>query len=114
MAVIGAGGVGLNAIQGAALAGAARIVAVDVSAEKLAAAREFGATDGVAAGPAPPRRSAELTGGRGVDFAFVAVGAPAAIGEAAGLSRGRRGAGGRRHAADGAAWSATTRRRWRR
>jgi S-(hydroxymethyl)glutathione dehydrogenase/alcohol dehydrogenase len=48
--VIGAGGVGLNAIQGARLAGAARIVAVDMTEEKLAIAREFGATDGVLTG----------------------------------------------------------------
>src|SRR6056297_1731546 len=42
--VIGAGGVGLNAIQGARIAGAARIVALDMTEEKLAAARAFGAT----------------------------------------------------------------------
>ena len=82
VAVIGAGGVGLNAIQGAALAGAARIVAVDLSADKLAAARAFGATDGVVAGPGAREELRRLTAGRGVDFAFVAVGAPAAIGEA--------------------------------
>ena len=40
--VIGAGGVGLNAIQGARIAGARRIVAVDMSAEKLEIAQEFG------------------------------------------------------------------------
>ena len=45
--VIGAGGVGLNAIQGARIAGARRIVAVDMSEEKLEIAKEFGATDGV-------------------------------------------------------------------
>ncbi|WP_457831486.1 zinc-binding dehydrogenase, partial [Staphylococcus aureus] len=44
VAVIGAGGVGLNSIQGAALCGASQIVAVDVVAEKLDAARRFGAT----------------------------------------------------------------------
>jgi len=47
--VIGAGGVGLNAIQGARIAGARRIVAVDMSEDKLAIARDFGATDGVLA-----------------------------------------------------------------
>ncbi len=75
VAVIGAGGVGLNAIQGAALGGAARIIAVDLGAEKLAAAREFGATDGVLAGPEAAAEIRALTGGRGVDHAFVTVGA---------------------------------------
>jgi S-(hydroxymethyl)glutathione dehydrogenase/alcohol dehydrogenase len=85
VAVIGAGGVGLNAIQGAALAGAGRIVAVDVSPAKLAAAEGFGATDAVQAGPEAAAAVRALTGGRGVDYAFVTVGAPAAIGEAAAL-----------------------------
>jgi Zn-dependent alcohol dehydrogenase len=76
VAVIGAGGVGLNAIQGAALGGAARIIAVDLAAEKLAAARAFGATDGVLAGPDAAAEVRALTGGRGVDHAFVTVGAP--------------------------------------
>jgi S-(hydroxymethyl)glutathione dehydrogenase/alcohol dehydrogenase len=76
VAVIGAGGVGLNAIQGAALGGAARIIAVDLGAEKLAAAREFGATDGVLAGPDAAAEVRALTGGRGVDHVLVTVGAP--------------------------------------
>ena len=84
VAVVGAGGVGLNAVQGAAIAGAGRIVAVDVSAEKLAAAREFGATDGVEAGEGAAEAIRGLTGGRGVDLAVVTVGSPAAIGAAAG------------------------------
>lgn len=75
VAVIGAGGVGLNTIQGAAIAGAARIIAVDVVAAKLDDAREFGATDGILAGPEATDRIRHLTGGRGVDFAFVTVGA---------------------------------------
>ena len=87
VAVIGAGGVGLNAIQGAALAGAAQIVAVDLAPAKLEAARAFGATDGVVAGPGAMAEAMAtvraLTGGRGVDAAFVTVGAPAAIGSAA-------------------------------
>ncbi len=82
VAVAGAGGVGLNVIQGAALAGAARIIAVDPLPGKLAAARVFGASDGVPAGPEANKGIRALTGGRGVDFAFVAVGAPAAIAEA--------------------------------
>lgn len=74
--VIGAGGVGLNAIQGARISGASRIIAVDMTEEKLADAREFGATDGIlATDPAPWDRLAELTGGRMADAVFVTVGA---------------------------------------
>ncbi len=73
--VIGAGGVGLNAIQGARIAGARRIVAIDMTEEKLADAREFGATDGIlATHPAPAERLRELIG-RGADAVFVTVGA---------------------------------------
>lgn len=74
--VIGAGGVGLNAIQGAAICGAAKIIAVDLSQEKLDAAREFGATDGVLASAEKPHRIVKaLNGGRGVDYVLVTVGA---------------------------------------
>jgi S-(hydroxymethyl)glutathione dehydrogenase/alcohol dehydrogenase len=79
VAVIGAGGVGLNAIQGAALAGAARIVAIDRAPEKLEAAGAFGATDALLAGPEAAGAVRALTGGAGVDFAFVTVGAPPVI-----------------------------------
>ena len=85
VAVIGAGGVGLNTIQGAALAGASRIIAIDIQPAKLDAARAFGATDGVLAGPDAARAVRGLVGGRGVDFAFVTVGAPAAIAAATDL-----------------------------
>lgn len=73
--VIGAGGVGLNAIQGARIAGARRIVAVDMSEEKLAIAKEFGATDGVLATDAKPWRAALKAMGRGADAVIVTVGA---------------------------------------
>ncbi len=73
--VIGAGGVGLNAIQGARIAGARRIVAVDMSDEKLAMAREFGATDGVLATDPRPWRAAMQAMGRGADAVIVTVGA---------------------------------------
>lgn len=74
--VIGAGGVGLNAVQGARIAGAARIVAVDMSAEKLDAAREFGATHGVlATDPKPWRAVQEVNHGRLADVVLVTVGA---------------------------------------
>ena len=74
VAVVGAGGVGLNIIQGAKLAGASRIIAVDLLENKLAAAREFGATDVVDASKGDAVSAvAGLTGG-GVDFAFEAIG----------------------------------------
>lgn len=73
--VIGAGGVGLNAIQGARIAGARRIVAVDMSAEKLAIAKEFGATDGVLATSKKPWSDAKRAMGRGADAVIVTVGA---------------------------------------
>lgn len=73
--VIGAGGVGLNAIQGARIAGARRIVAVDMSEEKLAIAAEFGATDGVLATGPKPWRQARRAMGRGADAVIVTVGA---------------------------------------
>ncbi len=81
--VIGAGGVGLNSIQGAAIAGAARIVAVDLLPEKLSGAREFGATHVVSASDEDAHRQVrKLTGGRGADYVFVTVGAGAAYGHA--------------------------------
>ncbi|MEP1389812.1 MAG: Zn-dependent alcohol dehydrogenase [Yoonia sp.] len=73
--VIGAGGVGLNAIQGAWIAGARRIVAVDMSEEKLAIAKEFGATHGVLASQDKPWKAAKQALGRGADAVFVTVGA---------------------------------------
>jgi Zn-dependent alcohol dehydrogenase len=77
--VIGAGGVGLNAVQGARIAGAAHVVAVDLVAEKLEAARAFGATDAVSAGEKRPwDRVREIIGG-GADHVFVATGAIAAF-----------------------------------
>ena len=73
--VIGAGGVGLNAIQGARLAGAARIIAVDTLPEKLDAARQFGATDGILATEPKPWSAAKKIAGRGADAVLVTVGA---------------------------------------
>ncbi len=72
--VIGIGGVGLNVVQGAALAGAAKIIAVDLHDHKLELAREFGATHGINARETDPvERIVEMTGG-GVDYAFDAIG----------------------------------------
>ena len=80
--VIGAGGVGLNAIQGARIAGARRIVAVDMSEEKLAIAREFGATDTVLGTGEAPWRDAKAAIGRGADAVLVTVGVPAVYDQA--------------------------------
>jgi Zn-dependent alcohol dehydrogenase len=75
--VYGAGGVGLNTIQGAALCGAWPIIAVDTVREKEAMAREFGATHFVISDPRTLDAIKELTGGRGADHAFESVGLPA-------------------------------------
>jgi len=73
--VIGAGGVGLNAIQGAAIAGAAHVIAVDMSEEKLAMARDFGATAGVLATAERPWKAARAAaGGQLADVVIVSVG----------------------------------------
>lgn len=75
--VFGAGGVGLNAIQGAAIAGAEKIIAVDLLPAKLAFARQFGATHTVDAAHSDPVAEVRgLTGGRGVDYAFEVIGLP--------------------------------------
>jgi S-(hydroxymethyl)glutathione dehydrogenase/alcohol dehydrogenase len=81
VAVFGCGGVGLNVIQGAALSGAARIIAVDLSPKKLELAMQFGATDAVKAGgdTDPAMAIKDLLGGLGVDYAFEVIGAPAVI-----------------------------------
>jgi S-(hydroxymethyl)glutathione dehydrogenase/alcohol dehydrogenase len=90
VAVFGAGGVGLNVIQAAALSGAAPIVAVDLLDSKLALAREFGATDTVNGAKGDPEGAIrERTGGRGVDWAFEVIGAPKVIQQTFGcLARG--------------------------
>lgn len=74
VAVIGCGGVGLNAIQGAVFSGAYPIIAVDVRDNKLEIARAFGATHMVntAAGD-PIKKVYEITDGRGADFVIIAV-----------------------------------------
>jgi S-(hydroxymethyl)glutathione dehydrogenase/alcohol dehydrogenase len=74
VAVLGCGGIGLNAIQAARIAGASRIIAVDRLASKLELARQFGATDVVdASNDDPVGVVVELTGG-GVDHAIEAIG----------------------------------------
>ena len=83
--VIGTGGVGINSVQGAALNGARTITALDLSDDKLKAAKTFGATHTIN----PQRNDAvetvrEITGGRGADYVFVTVGAKSAFEQAFG------------------------------
>jgi S-(hydroxymethyl)glutathione dehydrogenase / alcohol dehydrogenase len=74
VAVIGCGGVGLSAVNGAALAGAERIIAIDTQPSKLELARELGATDTLNASNADPVQMVrEMTGG-GVNYSFEALG----------------------------------------
>lgn len=76
IAVIGAGPVGLAAMMTAALAGAGRIIAVDLAASRLKHAESFGATHTVAGGDDAEQRIFDLTDGEGVDVAMEAVGLP--------------------------------------
>ena len=77
--VIGCGAVGLSAIQGARLAKAETIIAVDRDPEKLETAIRFGATHALRAGPDLTKEHAELTAGRGADYVFEAAGNEAAF-----------------------------------
>jgi len=73
--LLGCGGVGLSILQGARIAAAEPIIAVDPNQEKLATAKRFGATHVVNPDEDPDLQSVlEITGGRGVDYAFEAVG----------------------------------------
>ena len=74
VAVFGAGGVGLSIIMGAALAGAGRIIAVDIAEAKGEISQQFGATDFVMGGPHAIDEIRNLTEGRGADYIFEAVG----------------------------------------
>jgi S-(hydroxymethyl)mycothiol dehydrogenase len=77
VAVIGCGGVGDAAIAGSALAGAGRVIAVDLDPGKLDLARRFGATHTVNAAERDPVEAIrELTGGHGADVVIEAVGLP--------------------------------------
>jgi S-(hydroxymethyl)mycothiol dehydrogenase len=83
VAVIGLGGIGLAAMQGARIAGAERLIAIDIARTKLGWATTFGATDVVDASAVDPVEAVrDLTGGEGVDFAFEATGVPACVGQA--------------------------------
>jgi S-(hydroxymethyl)glutathione dehydrogenase / alcohol dehydrogenase len=87
--VIGAGGVGVNAIQGAALAGADPVIAIDVARPRLIEARAFGATHGVDSSIEDPIEAVRDLAAGGADHVLVTVGVPAAT--VSGLEMLRRG-----------------------
>lgn len=80
--VLGTGGVGLNVIQGAKIAGAGKIIAIDINANRLEMAKKFGATDTLAADKndtgllKAAEQVKQLTGGRGADYAFECTAIP--------------------------------------
>lgn len=82
--VIGAGGVGLSTLMGARLRGATRLIAVDVLPSKLETAQRLAlATDVIdASAEDVPEAVRRMTGGRGADYSFDAVGAPGALRQA--------------------------------
>jgi Zn-dependent alcohol dehydrogenase len=86
VAVIGCGGVGLNVVQGAAIAGAARVIAVDTMAAKLDLAADFGATDCVVADGDSVEAVRSLVPG-GVDYAFEVIGITAVVRQAFDMTR---------------------------
>jgi len=87
VAVFGAGGVGLNVIMAAKLAGASKIIAVDQAEAKCDMALGFGATDVLMAGASVPDAIRKLTGGRGADTVFEAIGVPAVQEQCLGATR---------------------------
>jgi len=75
VAVIGVGGVGLNVIQGALLANATKIIAIDILDRKLELARSFGASHALNSSREDPyKKIMEITENRGVDYSFEAIG----------------------------------------
>ncbi|MGI9023187.1 MAG: Zn-dependent alcohol dehydrogenase [Acidimicrobiales bacterium] len=88
VAVVGCGGVGLNVIQGARIAGAAVIVAVDMNPSKLALAETLGATHVVDAGRGDPVSAVmSLSGERGADVAFEVIGLGPTIDQVVAMTR---------------------------
>ena len=75
VAVVGCGGIGLSAVNGAALAGASRIIAIDTNSSKLEKAMAMGATDVINASNVDPVAAVkDLTDGQGVPYSFEAIG----------------------------------------
>ena len=87
VAVIGCGGVGLNCIQGAAIAGAGKVIAVDMLESKLELARQFGATHIVDASQGDPVGQVRDLAGGGVHYAFEAIGMKQTSEQAFGMLR---------------------------
>ncbi|MEJ2087026.1 MAG: Zn-dependent alcohol dehydrogenase [Gammaproteobacteria bacterium] len=87
VAVIGCGGVGLSCVNGAAIAGASRIIAVDMVPGKLELARKFGATDVVNASEGDPVVAVKELSGGGVHYSFEAIGLKIAAEQAFGMLR---------------------------
>jgi S-(hydroxymethyl)glutathione dehydrogenase/alcohol dehydrogenase len=88
VAVFGTGGIGLSIIQGARIAGARQIIAIDIADNKLEMAKNFGATDTInGANDNAVQKCKELTGGFGPDFTFEAVGVPQLMAEAHAATR---------------------------
>jgi S-(hydroxymethyl)glutathione dehydrogenase/alcohol dehydrogenase len=75
--VIGAGGVGLNAVSGAAIAGAGKIIVIDIDDQKLEKSRRFGATDTINSADTDPVAAVRELTGVGTDYVFDFVGIPA-------------------------------------
>ena len=88
VAVIGCGGVGQSVLQGARIAGAGRLIAVDPVAMKRKTSEALGATDLVdPADGDPVAQVKELTGGRGADYAFEVIGLPETVQQAYRMAR---------------------------
>jgi len=88
VAVIGAGGIGLNVVQGAAIAGCETVIAIDLRPVPLEIAKRFGATHTIpAAGEKISDTVRDLTGGRGADYVFDTVGNPRTLTDALAMAR---------------------------
>jgi len=88
VAVVGCGGVGLNVIQGARIAGAGEIIAIDMNETKLQMAKDFGATTSVNAAQADPvGQVTGMTGQRGADVAFEVIGLQETIDQTINMTR---------------------------
>ncbi len=87
VAVVGCGGVGISAVQGAHLAGARQIIAVDLEPRKLEWASQLGATHTVDAGEGDPVEAVRELSGGGVDYSFECIGLKATSEQAYGMIR---------------------------